>query len=140
MFSKILVAVDGSPCSILAASKAGEMARLVGTSDIFFVVAYDPIPAYLGEPILQSIIDARLDESERIAHEGLKALGQCKAQVHTEIIQGPAAEAILEVARVRAVDLTVVGSRGHGQLATLILGSTSYKVVGHATCPVLVVR
>lgn len=140
MFKKILVAVDGSACSLLAASKAGDLARANGTADIYMVVAYDPIPSYLGEPILQSIIDARLDEAERVAEEGLRSLGQCKAKVHTEILQGPAAEAILEVARVREVDLIVVGSRGHGQLATLILGSTSYKVVGNASCPVLVVR
>ena len=140
MFEKILVAVDGSPCSIKAANNAGELARKLGTSDIYLVVAYDPIPGFLGEPILQSIIDDRLDQANLIVEEGLKALGHVSSKMHTEVLEGPAAEAIIEVAKVREVDLVVLGSRGLGKLATLILGSTSDKVVTHSPCPVLVVR
>lgn len=37
-------------------------------------------------------------------------------------------------------DLVVVGSRGHGTIATMVLGSTAAEVVDHAPCPVLVAR
>ncbi len=140
MFEKMLVAVDGSPCSIKAANSAGELARRMGTSDIYLVVAYDPIPGFLGEPILQTIIDDRLDQANVIVEEGLKALGHFTGKMHIEVLEGPAAEAIIEVASVREVDVVIVGSRGHGKLATLILGSTSDKIVSHSPCPVLVVR
>lgn len=140
MFEKILVAVDGSAHSIRAANTAGELAKKVGTKAIYLVAVYDPIPAYLGEPILQTIIDARLDEANVVIEEGLNGLGNVGCEVHTEVLEGPPADAIIEVANVRGVDLIVVGSRGRGQLSGLILGSTSQKVVGHAHCPVIVVR
>ena len=49
-------------------------------------------------------------------------------------------ESIIEVARIRDSSLIVMGSRGLGRLAGLVLGSTSQKVVSHAPCPVLIVR
>ena len=39
-----------------------------------------------------------------------------------------------------SADLVVVGSRGHGLIATMVLGSTASEVVDHAPCPVLVAR
>jgi nucleotide-binding universal stress UspA family protein len=44
------------------------------------------------------------------------------------------------VAQRENADLIVVGSRGHGRLAGLLLGSVAQKVIAHASCPVLVAR
>jgi nucleotide-binding universal stress UspA family protein len=44
------------------------------------------------------------------------------------------------VANTRKADLIIMGSRGLGTLAGLVLGSQSQKVISHAPCPVLVVR
>ena len=56
------------------------------------------------------------------------------------MIEGSPAEAIIEVAKTRHSDVIVIGSRGLGRLAGLVLGSTSQKVVSYAPCPVLIVR
>jgi nucleotide-binding universal stress UspA family protein len=57
-----------------------------------------------------------------------------------EVLEGPPADAILNVAQVRECDLIVMGSRGRGALAGLLLGSVSHRVVAHARMPVMVVR
>lgn len=140
MFEKILLALDGSEHSKNAAKIVGEMTKSKGVEKVFVVVVYDPIPTYLGEPNLQVVIDARLYEANEMLKAGLEAMGEVSCKVITEIIEGNPAEAIIDIAKVREVDLIVLGSRGRGQLAGLLLGSTSQKVVGHAPCPVLVTR
>ncbi len=56
------------------------------------------------------------------------------------MLRGRAASAIVDDARDFGADLLVVGSRGHGTIASLLLGSVSSEVVDHASCPVLVAR
>jgi nucleotide-binding universal stress UspA family protein len=139
MFQNILLGVDGSVHALKAARLAGELVRTM-QADLRVVVAFDPIPAYLGEPNLQHAISARMEEAEVILNEALAAVGETPRQAATEVLEGSAAEAILSVAKTRRNDLIVIGSRGRGQLAALLLGSQSNKVIQHADCPVLVVR
>jgi nucleotide-binding universal stress UspA family protein len=56
------------------------------------------------------------------------------------VLQGRAASAIMDEAGAMEADLIVVGSRGHGTMATMLLGSTAAEVAFHAPCPVLVAR
>lgn len=139
MFKNILLGVDGSAHALRAARLAGELARAM-QADLHVVVAFDPIPSYLGEPNLQHAITARMQEAEAILNDALKEIGEAPNPVATEILEGSPAEAILAVARTRGNDLIVLGSRGRGQLASLLLGSQSNKVIQFAECPVLVVR
>lgn len=140
MFDNILLGVDGSEQALNAARKAGELARTMKSSMLRIVVAYDTVPPYLGEPNMQAAISARLKDAESILQKALEAVGDIPGEVHTEVLEGPPAEAILEVATVRKVNLIVMGSRGLGRLTGALLGSQSQKVVQHAPCPVLIVR
>lgn len=140
MFKRILLAVDGSDHAMRAAKVASEMAHCVKADELRVVVAYDPIPPYLGEPNLQGAINARLDDAQEILQKAVTALGDVSGEIHTELIEGDSAEAIIEVAKTRKSEVIVMGSRGLGRLAGLVLGSTSQKVVSHAPCPVLIVR
>lgn len=140
MFEYILLAVDGSEHSYHSARVAADLARAMKSERLRIVVAYDRIPPYLGEPNLQKAIDARLIEAQGILQKAVDAVGDVPAEIHTELIEGDPAESIIEVAKVRESSVIVMGSRGLGSLAGLVLGSTSQKVVGHAPCPVLIVR
>ena len=56
------------------------------------------------------------------------------------ILEGPAAEAICEVAKIEKIDLIVMGCRGRNDLEGLLLGSCTHRVLKTAPCPVLVIR
>ncbi len=140
MFEKILLAVDGSEHGVRAARTAGDLSRAMKSQRIRIVVAYEPIPPYLGEPNLQQAIDARLIQAKAILEAAVKAVGETPAEIHTELIEGSPAEAIISVAVTRSSDVIVMGSRGLGRIAGAVLGSTSQKVVTHAPCPVLIIR
>jgi len=139
MFKRILLAVDGSEHAIRAAKVAAELARSM-QAELRVVVVYEAIPSYLGEPDLQGAINARLNEAQGILQTAVTALGEIPGEIHTEILEGNSAEAIINVANTHSSDVIVMGSRGLGRLAGLLLGSTSQKVVSHAPCPVLIVR
>lgn len=140
MFDELLLAVDGSEHALNAARLAADLANAMGSKTLRIVVAYEPVPSYLGEPDMQSAINARLSEAQGILHQAVETVGKTSAEIHTELIEGSPAEAIIEVARTRGSDVIVMGSRGLGRLTGLVLGSTSQKVVSHASCPVLIVR
>ncbi len=140
MFERILLAVDGSEHALHATRKASELARLMKPQEFRVVVAYDPIPLYLGEPNMQLVITNRKGEAEEVLNAAVKEVGAIPCEIHTEILEGDPASAILEVAKIRGSDVIILGSRGLGRLAGLLLGSTSQKVVSHAPCPVLIVR
>ncbi len=140
MFKNMLLAVDGSTHALHAAKVAGNLAREMKIDTVRVVVVYSTIPAFLGEPNMQAAIDARLHEANEMLNAALRELGEIPGETHTELIEGSPAAAIIDVATTRQSDLIVMGSRGMGKLAGLLLGSTSQNVVSHASCPVLVVR
>ena len=140
MFETILLAVDGSEHGQHAAKIAGDLARVVKAKDLRIVVAFEPIPSYLGEPNLGNVIAARKTEAEKIMQKAQEAIGKVPGEINTEMIEGSIAEAIIDVASVRKSDVIVMGSRGLGRLAGAVIGSNSQKVVSHAHCPVLIVR
>ena len=57
--------------------------------------------------------------------------------IERRALEGPAAAVLVEEAR--RADLLVVGSRGHGGFAGLLLGSVSQQCAHHASCPVVIV-
>ena len=61
-----------------------------------------------------------------------------EVDVHTSLEEGNPAKVLIE--RSKEADLMVVGSRGHGGFAGMLLGSVSQHLVAHASCPVVVVR
>lgn len=140
MFTKILLAVDGSDHALRAAGVAADLARALNAKFLRIVVAYEGIPAYLGEPNLQYAIESRLTDADEILRNAKAAVGKVPAEIHAELIEGSPAEAIIETAKTRQSQVIVMGSRGMGTLTGLMLGSTSQKVVSHAPCPVLIVR
>jgi nucleotide-binding universal stress UspA family protein len=88
-------------------------------------------------PEVEESVTASMHQTVEGAVERLRDRGR---SVEGEVLHGRAATTIVDDARDFGADLLVVGSRGHGTIASLLLGSVSGEVVDHAPCPVLVAR
>jgi len=132
--TKILLATDGSEDARLAARAAASLADNAG-AELHVVHAWQYVP--------HPVIDAEhyMEEAERLLEGEAEFVSDTGAAVkEAHLVMGPPGDAILDLAEETRADLLVVGSRGHGTLGRLILGSVSEGVVPYATCPVLVMR
>jgi len=140
MFEKILLAMDGSSHAEEALKYVRDLA-LRDDAQVIVIHAVPPLPIFLGEPERQRLISRNVVEGEQVADQAAEKLREAGVDdVIVEVLEGPPADAILRVAETRQCDLIVMGSRGHGELTSLLLGSVSHRVLAHAHVPVLVVR
>ena len=132
---RVVVGVDHSPASTTALALAADEAARRGAV-LVPVLVREPSWSLDGRGRMSASV-AQLEENERQAlRDGVPA--DVDVQVEPEVVVGHAAQALLDL--VEAQDLLVVGSRGRGGFAGLLLGSTSTSVAQHARCPVVVVR
>jgi len=139
----IVVGVDGSQCARAALEFAAREAAL-REARLRIICAWEIPPAVFAggfAPGLdQPTLDGFRDGAETVVREAVAAAQQLQSTIACEgkAVQGQPAEVLLQEAR--EADLIVVGNRGHGGFASLLLGSISHQVVHHASCPVTVVR
>lgn len=134
----IVVGYDGSDASREALRRAARRAAPDGL--VVVVHAYDLPPDLLGSPDYGGLLAGRQAHGRALL-EALPMSGPDElldADYETELIGGPAAEAIATVASVRDADEIIIGARGHGRIRAL-LGSVSLEVLHHADRPVTVI-
>jgi nucleotide-binding universal stress UspA family protein len=131
---KILLGYDGSE----SAERAVDLARSLAHKYDAMIIVVHAFPR-LPRVIQPSQDDVREIHEARESVEGLvKRLTEDQLEVTPDVLEGPAAEAILNASEAHDVDLIVVGRRGLGKFSGLLLGSTSDQVLQYATVPVLV--
>jgi nucleotide-binding universal stress UspA family protein len=132
---RIVVGVDGSPASVEALRWATEQARRTGATVEAVIAWYYPIS--YGFPVVAEIDWAR--EAEVILSRVVKeAVGEDDALISQRAIEGHPTRVLDDLSKDAA--MLVVGPRGHGGFSGLVLGSITTHVIGHAACPVVVVR
>jgi nucleotide-binding universal stress UspA family protein len=134
----IVVGYDGSEISRAAVTFAARRAGRHGR--VYVVHAYDLPPDFLGAPNYDSLLVARQDHGRALL-DALPLVGNDElldVDYETELIGGPPAQAIADVARVRDADEIVVGARGLGRVRAL-LGSVSHELLHIADRPVVVI-
>lgn len=136
---RFLIATDGSPGGREAVRKGLEVAREAGAEATIVYVRHAPL-SVLGVPLYQQALTHELERGRLVMGKASADAATEGAEVETEILEGHPAEAIVELARSRDVDLIIVGSRGRGAIAGAVLGSVSEAVVHRADRPVLVVK
>jgi nucleotide-binding universal stress UspA family protein len=146
MKMRVLVATDGSSAADRAIELATAMDWPIGT-DIRVATVIEPVPpitaAEWAGPIatLEETYPPEADAiAETILENARQAFAHTRAEVSCEALRGRAATRILERAREIEADLLIVGSRGHGTIASMVLGSVGAEVADLADCPVLVAR
>lgn len=140
MIQYILLATDGSAPAERAADFVASLATRYGAR-VAVLYAFDPVPHYLGEPNYSQALHQTLEEANSLVDNVARRLRELGAtDVDTEVLAGPAANAILNVAGTRKPDLLVIGARGLSTWQGVILGSVSLAVTQRAECPVLVVK
>jgi len=138
---RIVIATDGSPAAARAVALAASLRWPSGTS-IHVIRADEPRAVDLELPpaaydALQAEIRAETDKQLALVSQQLAAPDR---QVETVAVSGRPAPAIVTLAEHAHADLVIVGSRGRGPIASMLLGSVAAEVDDHAPCPVLVAR
>lgn len=134
----IVVGYDGSPTSRAAVDHAAR--RAGSTGRVYVVHAFGPPPDWLGSPRYEEILFEH-EERGRAVLDSLVMTDDplLATDFDTELLEGPPANAILNVAEARSADEIVVGTRGHGRLRSATLGSVSHDLVHNSPVPVTVI-
>ena len=137
MFEKIVLAVDHSEQAKGAIATAVDLARK--SNGVIVVVHVHDKGIVARETVdVESLDEAKMFLGavlDVLAREGVQATGDLRAAESA----GVAGE-IVRAARAFDADSIVLGSRGLGDFAGLLLGSVAHKVIQQARCPVVVVR
>jgi nucleotide-binding universal stress UspA family protein len=138
MYERILVALDHSAVSdhVLAAAK--ELASMSKAKVWVLHLREREVIAQMGD-----VPSETEDEATQAVNSAVKELTGLGVEAHGEVRDttfGHAAREIMADAKEHDVNVIVMGSRGRGDLAGAILGSTAHKVIHLADRPVLVVR
>jgi len=135
----IVVGVDGSQGARAALEYATREAAL-RRAQLRVVYAWQISPVVYSSGYAPVLDEGFNEAAETLAREAIAAVKELDGTVECEgeAVEGQPALVLLREAR--DADLIVVGNRGHGGFASLLLGSVSHQVVQHAHCPVTVVR
>lgn len=144
MYKHILVPVDGSTTSLLAVSKAAELAKIFGSA-VTAVYVVDPYPfTGVGADFAYGqaqYLSAATAEANAALEAVRKIMDEAGMPVTTVVGEGHAVhEGIVRVLESSDADLIVMGSHGRRGLEKLMLGSVTARVLRSVHVPVLVVR
>lgn len=138
MYERLLVAIDDSAATERVLKAASDLASLAN-GEVWVlhlreaeILPKAMVPATESRGEAREFVDAAV---AGLAKAGVKAHGEVRSTFY-----GQAAKEIIDDARSHDVGVIVMGSKGHGDLAGLLLGSTAHKVIHLADRPVLVVR
>ena len=137
---RIAIGVDGSESSAAAIKWAIRLAKGMG-SQVFAIYAVD-MPVYFPErDELPFVLDQdwRAGMKSEFEDKWWRPLKVAGVRYRAVMEDGRAATVIAAVAERETADVIVVGRRGRGGVAELLLGSTSHELVLHSRRPVLVV-
>jgi len=139
MFTKILVASDGSGPSMRAASAAGLIAGVTSAEVTVLTVA--SIPEQYRDDLNDDLEAGYVEEWTEALEATVKQLKAQGVQAEKKLVrEGEAAAAILKELEGGGYDLLAIGRTGSGNPASKTMGSVSDKITSESKCSIMLVR
>lgn len=151
MDGPLLIGFDGSDGAVAAVRAAAPMlaTRSALVATIWEPALNDPLTwssdlpgGTMIDPDTADVLDdAEKARSHQIAQAGVALLESLGFTAEPLIVadSGNVAETLIELAQQRSASAILIGSRGHGALKRLFLGSTGEGLMRHARCPLIIV-
>ena len=139
MFSKILVAIDGSPASEKALAAAVDLAANYRAE--LTALGVVEVPEVVG--MIDEVDEIRQGTEAYLRQINEAAVNYARSRgvvLRSVLVRGHAAEAIVKYAESEGVNMIVMGQHGHSRIARFLLGSTSDRVSEHSPCTVMIVK
>lgn len=136
---KILVAIDGSKQSDKVIDKTIEYLELVDAT-VILVYCHRKFSSVLGQPQRDKEIPLIKKRSQELIDPYCERLQEKGITTEQRLMEEPAGAAITDIATIEKCDLIIMGSRGLTNLAGLIVGSVTNRVLQTAPCSVLVIK
>ena len=139
MFTRIVVANDGSEGGFKALAMACDLAKRCGAA--LHMISVEELPDFPAS--IDEIIEIKDAENHKYHDVLERARGIAKASdidLQAEVVAGHAAASVVDRIKALKADLLVVGFMGHSALYERIIGGTTDRLVRLAPCPVLVVK
>jgi nucleotide-binding universal stress UspA family protein len=138
-FKRVLVATDFDVFSAVVVSRAVAVARRYNSK--IYLAHVTPPEVYKSVPrdILESAVKRNREHVRAEMYHLIRASGLTKIRYRSFLEEGNIVEVLLRLVREHAIDLLVIGTRGHGGLKKMLLGSVAEKLFRQETCPVLIV-
>ena len=139
---KILLAVDGSPFTKkMLAYLTTHLDLFSGDIEYTALTVHGALPPRARAAVGREIVETYYaEEAAKVLDPVVKFLTRHQLNVKTLSKVGNAGELIAKTAESGKFDLIVMGSRGHGALGGLVMGSVATKVLASCEVPVLLVR
>jgi nucleotide-binding universal stress UspA family protein len=139
MFSRIVIASDGSEGAGRALSAAIKLAKTHGAE--LRMVSVEELPQFPAS--VDEVVEEKAEANHYYASVVARAKAQAQAQgvqLATHVMPGHAVKSIVEFVEAERADLLVIGYMGHSALYNRVIGSTTDRLVELAPCAVLVVK
>jgi len=146
MYQRILVPIDGSPCSLKGLDEAIRVARLTGgtlrlmhvVDELKYVTGFETFTAYNDDllPMMEEAGREILEQGRLMAE---RAGVQAEVMLFTTLA-GRVSDLVVEQAKAGSADLIVIGSHGRRGVGRALMGSDAEQILRVAPVPVLLVR
>ena len=133
----LVVGYDGSPAARAAVVPADD--RVGPDGRVIVVHAYEVPAGYIGATYYVASMERAAETASDVMRHLEETCPELRTVAYeTDVLAGPPADAICNVAKVRHADEIVLGTRGVGRVRGL-MGSVAHDVIHRAPCPVVVI-